>query len=163
MQNFQKLCGFRRARSALHPHRRPKPVPERLVRRSVDQDSKPRDLRTIHPNREKQRDLRRVARSVQRPRIYDLFDVYHPEYKKYDDFRDHLGWHIYWDAQNAWVAKITGGDQPGWGGVPAYFRRDRNRQLRTQQKAALNKAFREDDWDDFILPHGHHDVAWLWW
>ncbi len=159
----KKSDGFRRARSALHRHRRPKSVPVRTVRRSVDQESKQPDLRTIHPNREKLRDLRRIARSAQRPRIYDLFDVYHPEYKKYDQSRDRLDWHIHWDAQHDWVAQVAGGCQGGWGGVPSSFRRDRNRQLRNRQKAALNRAFRADDWGDFSLPRGRNDIAWLYW
>ena len=116
------------------------------------------------PYRKKQRDLRRVARSAQRPNIHELFDVYHPEYKEYDRSCFSGDWKIYWNAQWAWASKIAGGGPcTGMGGAPAYFRRDRNRQLRTRQKAALNRAFRDDNWDDFILPHGHHDVAWLWW
>lgn len=158
----KKSCGFRRARSALHRHHRPESVPVRAVRRSVDQENKQPDLRTIHPNREKLRDLRRVARS-QNHRIYNLFDVYHPEYKKYDDIAENrLAWYFYWDAQHAWVAKIAGGDC-SWGGIPASFRRGRNRQVRIRQKAALNRAFREGDWDDFSLPRGRHDIAWLYW
>ena len=117
------------------------------------------------PYRKKQRDLRRIARSAQRPRIYDLFDVYHPEYKDYDyyNYYSPYEWHFYRNAQNEWVARITGGNHAGWGGVPASFRRDRNRQLRTRQKAAVNRAFREDDLDDFRLPRGRHDIDWLWW
>ena len=115
------------------------------------------------PYRKKQRDLRRIARSAQRPRIYDLFDVYHPEYKGYDTSRREDDWRIYRNAQNEWVARVAGGDRPGWGGVPASFRRDRNRQLRTRQKAALNRAFSEGDWDDFSSPRGRHDIAWLYW
>jgi len=118
--------------------------------------------------RNKQRDLRRIARSAQRPRIYDLFDVYHPEYKDYD--RNYCRrsvtlqeWQLYRNVQNEWVAQVAGGNCAGCGGVPASFRRDRNRQLRTRQKAAVNRAFREDDLDDFSLPRGRHDIAWLWW
>lgn len=115
------------------------------------------------PCRKKQRDLRRIARSAQRPRIDDLFDVYYPEYKEYDHGYCSQEWQFYREAQNEWVARVAGGNPPGWGGVPAWYRRDRNRQLRTRQKAALHKAFCEDDWDDFSLPHGRHDIRWLWW
>lgn len=115
------------------------------------------------PYRKKQRDLRRCARSAHRPRIDDLFDVYHPEYKGGNSSRYNEDWHIYWNAQHDWVAQIAGGNRPGWGGVPASFRRDRNRQQRTRQKAALNRAFREDNWDNFALPRGRHDIAWLYW
>lgn len=114
--------------------------------------------------RKKQRDMRRAARSAMRPSVFTLFDIYHPEYKKYDDSPDRCDWDVHWNAQWAWVSRLSGGGgNSGMGGVPAYFRRDRNRQLRTQQKAALNRAFREDDWDDFILPRGCHDIRWLWW
>ena len=116
------------------------------------------------PYRKKQRDLRRIVRSAQRPRIYDLFDVYHPEYKKYDESRDSQDWHTHWNAQWDWVSRMAGGGrQTGMGGVPSWFRRDRNRKLRTRQKAALNRAFREDNWDGYILPLGRHDIGWLWW
>ncbi len=115
------------------------------------------------PYHKKQRDLRRNARSAQRPSIFKLFDVYHPEYKEYDKSYHSGDWQIHSNAQWAWVSRLSGGCGSGMGGVPAWFRRDRNRQLRTQQKAALNRAFREDAWDDFMLPESHHDIRWLWW
>ncbi len=113
------------------------------------------------PYRKKQRDLCRVARSAQNPRIYDLFDVYNPEYKELDRSFRREDWRVYWDARDDWVSRFTGGVPTG--GVPASFRRDRNRALRIRQKAALSKAYREDDWDDFSLPCGHRDVRYLYW
>lgn len=116
------------------------------------------------PYRKKQRDLRRIARAAHRPRITNLFDIYHPEYKKYDESRDRLDWYIHWNAQWDWVNRIAGGAHCSFmGGVPSHFRRGRNRNLRTRQKAALNRAFREDDWDNFVLPEGRNDIRWLWW
>lgn len=116
------------------------------------------------PYCKKQRDLRRVARSAQRPDVYDLFDVYHPEYKECEKSYFFIDWQAHSNAQSAWVSRLAGGARfTGMSGVPAWFRRDRNRQLRTQQKAALYKAFCEDDWDDFSLLHGRHDIRWLWW
>lgn len=115
------------------------------------------------PYRKKQRDLRRAARSDQLPHIYSLFDVYHPEYKEYDTSHYNQDWQIYWNAKWDWVHHIAGDNSPGWGGVPSGFRRDRNRQLRTRQKAALSRVFREGDWDDFSLPRGRRDIAWLYW
>lgn len=114
------------------------------------------------PYRKKQRDLRRVARSAQNPRIYDLFDVYHPEYKEFDRSHRSADWHVYYDAQHDWVNRIAD-CRPGWGGVPASFRRDENRKLRTRQKAALNKAVGEGNWDDFLLPLGRRNIRWLYW
>lgn len=113
------------------------------------------------PYRKKQRDLRRAARSLLRPSIYNLFDVYHPEYKKYDRSRDNQDWYIYWNAQHKWVDRIAGG--PHGESINSVHRRDRNRLLRTLQKAALSKAFRLGDWDDFVLPKGRRDIRWLYW
>lgn len=119
------------------------------------------DLTMRDPYRKKQRDLCRIARSAQNPCIYDLFDAYNPEYKDYDRSYFSEDWRIYWNAQREWVSRFTGGVSSG--GVPASFRRDRNRELRTRQKAALNRAFREDDWDDFSLPRGRRDIGWDYW
>ena len=110
------------------------------------------------PRKKKHRDLRRIALSAHRPSIFSLFDIYHPEYKKYDNISD---WQIHWNAQWAWINRIVGGDLPGCG-VPAWYRRAHNSQLRTRQKAALHKAFREDDWDGLSLPRGRRDIGWLW-
>ena len=117
------------------------------------------------PYRKKQRDLRRAARSAQRPRIYNLFDVYHPEYKEFDRSYRSIDWHIYYDAQYDWVNRIAGDCCPSWGGggVPACFRRDENRKLRTRQKAALLKAAAEGNWDDFLLPLNRRNIRWLYW
>lgn len=117
-------------------------------------------MRNSH--RKKLRDLRRIARSAQNPHIYDLFDVYHPEYKKYDRSRRSEDWHTYHNAQRNWVDCIAGGDG-GQGGIPAFFRRDQNRKLRTRQKAALDKAMARDSWDDFLLPKGRNNIRWLYW
>ena len=115
------------------------------------------------PYRKKQRDLRRAVRSALRPRIYDLFDVYNPEYKEFDRSYLSTDWHIYRDAPNDWVNRIAGDCRPGWGGVPAHFRRDQNRKLRTRQKAAFNRAVAEGNWDDFFLPKGRRNIRWLYW
>ncbi len=157
MRNFQrkKPCGFRRARSALHRHRRPKPVPARSVRRSVDQDSKQRDLRTIHPNREKLRDLRRIARSGSyNPSIFELFHKYHPEIKELEKHQADGIWHwntsewnIIHDMKYDWVTKIAG----HWnaiGGSDSYFRHGR----RAREVQAFRRAVRDDAWDDFFIP-----------
>lgn len=114
------------------------------------------------PYRKKRRDLRRVARSAQRPSIFDLFDDYHPEYKKYDKSSDHWDWHFYWDTQREWICRMAG-THPGGGPIPASYRIVRNRKLRREQRQALHKAFIDDELENFVLPQGRRDIRWLYW
>lgn len=119
--------------------------------------------------RKKLRDLRRKLKSCQRP--HELFARYFPEWSDRNPCTGQIDWEKWsipgfhaesCNREKAWKLQICG-YEPYWqSGPPAWYRRDRNRQLRTRQKAALHKAFREDDWDDFLLP-GRQDIDWLWW
>ncbi|MHA2279399.1 MAG: hypothetical protein ACXAC5_00710 [Promethearchaeota archaeon] len=124
------------------------------------------------PYKKKLRDLRRKLRSVQRPYGWKLFAQYFPEWSDRNPHNGQIDW-VKWrlpgfheesrNRKQAWYLRICGYD-PSWqGSPPAWFRRDRNRQLRTRQKAAVSKAFRDGSWDDFILPRNRHDIGWLWW
>lgn len=113
------------------------------------------------PYRKKQRDLRRIARSGSyNPSIFDLFDKYHPEIKKrYEELRFEYQKSRFWywmspdynnynNCQNDWATKIAG----SWnaiGGSSGYYREGR----RAREKQALRRAFLDDDWDDFFIPH----------
>lgn len=111
------------------------------------------------PYRKKQRDLRQIARSNRS--IFNLFDKYHPEIKKrhkecWLKYRSEKIWYYFspeWNdynnCKNDWATKMAG----HWNAIGGSNGcRDCSRQLRTRQKAALSRAFREDDWDNFNLP-----------
>ena len=116
--------------------------------------------------------MRRKLKSCQRPNGWKLFAQYCPDLSDRNPCTGQINWtkwsipELYEESRNQekeWKLRICG-YEPYWQpSAPAWYRRERNRQLRTRQKAVLNKAIQEDDWDNFILPRGRNDINWLWW
>lgn len=128
------------------------------------------------PRKKKARDLRRIARSDMN-RILSLFDIYHPEIKQLVEEAERRlrvdrrrfwwwltpEWHYYQDQKHEWATKIAGYWDAIGGAPPAWFRRSYNRQLRSRQKAALDRAIRDDALDDFLMPRERCNIRWEWW
>lgn len=87
-------------------------------------------------------------------------EAYHIKYIFKGGFDDNE-----WNQRKDSLRKMAGVKtlRPANWNAPANFRRDRNRDLRAKQKEALTRAFLNDDWDNFVLPRGRRDAAWLYW
>jgi hypothetical protein len=133
-------------------------------------------MRSRNPRKKKARDLRRIARSSgYDPSIFDLFHKYHPEVKELEDqlrkeYRARGEW--YWlsgewrvlqNMEYDWVTKVAGHWNALGGAPPAWFRRMHNRLRRARQKAAFNRAWHNDDWDDFVIEPEPRSIRWEWW
>ena len=121
------------------------------------------------PRRKKMRDLRRSARSAQRPHISNLFDIYHPEYAEldragFDDPDWRRKWHIYHDAQWDWESRIAGFiGGVRWNGTSSSYRRLANRTRRNRDKVAFMRSVEDGDWENYYRPCHRNTVKWDCW
>ena len=124
------------------------------------------------PRKKKIRDYRRMQKSGSNPGLYKLFCRECPEY----DWRNGRSIRMFdrqmWDLKDQirtdfFAKKMASRDLAvmnlGWGSPPKWFRQDLNRHHRRKEMRAVNKAWREDDWDSFYLPRYRHNAARLWW
>lgn len=114
------------------------------------------------PRKKKQRNLRKAFAGGDRPCLYKMYDYLHPSdsswffrYRaEYRNERDH------------WLKKQIGvfpdEIKYGVGNAPAFYRRLLNRQLRAQQKQAIQNTMKYQDWENFDLPRFKRNVNWLW-
>ena len=112
-----------------------------------------------NPKKDKVYEYRRMLYTGYGPSLHALFN------RTFNVSKYHYRDDTYWNDLDYWrrnIAKVKTVRSNRWG-VPAQFRRDRNRALRTKQKAALRNAFLKDDWDNFSLPNARNDVDWLYW
>lgn len=111
----------------------------------------------------KRRSLRRAYLSGDGPDIRGMFEKEHPELKSVRFDREWCD--AYYRKEEEWLVQKLGISyyDVGLGNAPAWFRRDLNRAQRTKEKAALRRAFLNDEWDDFQLPKYRHNANWLWW
>lgn len=124
------------------------------------------------PRKKKLRDLRRKLKSCQRPHVWKLFALYHPEWSDRDPNTGKINW-VKWcipgfheearTQETLWKIRICG-YEPYWvGAPPAHFRRSENRLHRVRQKAILYRAWKEGDWDDVLFLPERRTVRWDWW
>lgn len=121
------------------------------------------------PRADKIREYRKMLRGAYSCSLWKLFDRLHPESDSHWTFSFYShDESAYWDRRkDEWIQFKTGLPvEKTWlymSDVPADYRRDLNRQQRTKEKAALRKAFLDDDWEDFSLPGYRHNAAYYYW
>jgi hypothetical protein len=47
--------------------------------------------------------------------------------------------------------------------VPAWFRKDINKQFRTKMNRETRKMFKTGDYENYLYDVNHNTVEWLWW
>jgi len=126
-------------------------------------------------HRKKRRDIRKATRSWQGFTAYDLYEKLHPEppYFAEDGIWRGNAWRGYknpeWDRwhneKDRWVRENFGitYETCGAGPIPADFRQEQNRLLRTREKAALRRAVQTGDFDGLVMPRFRRNIRWLYW